>query len=165
MQIPGLSAQDAHFLLFPAVLLAFYLVCWLGVGRNPKIETIAPQYEPPAGVSPGIARYILTGGSDGTTLAAVLAQLAARKPSRLSPEREATASRYGTLPTILLPKKGRCLEFLASATAARFGILQRESRQYFRSTPITRPCTCTDLAGTTIGFIAAFDGCRRMSAP
>ncbi len=30
------------------------------------------------GISPGLARYIITGGSDGATLAAVLAQLAAR---------------------------------------------------------------------------------------
>ena len=30
--------------------------------------------------------------------------------------------------------------------------------QYFLSTPITRPCSWTDLAGTTIGFMAALEG-------
>jgi Predicted membrane protein (DUF2207) len=112
MQIPGLSAQDAHFLLFPAVLLAFYLACWLGVGRNPKIETIAPQYEPPAGVSPGIARYILTGGSDGTTLAAVLAQLAAREAIAIEPRAGSYRVTIRNTPADLAPEEAALLRIL-----------------------------------------------------
>jgi hypothetical protein len=69
---------DLYRLAFPGVLLVFYVVCWLAVGRDPKIRNVAPRYEQPAGISPGVARYILTGGSDGTTLAAVLAGLAAK---------------------------------------------------------------------------------------
>ena len=37
--------------------------------------------------------------------------------------------------------------------------------QYFLSTPITLPCTSTEAAGTIIGFIVAFEGCRRMLSP
>ena len=37
--------------------------------------------------------------------------------------------------------------------------------QYFRRTPMTRPCTCTVAAGTTMGCIAALEGCRRILLP
>ncbi len=65
-------------LVFPGLLLLFYSIAWLRVGRDPRIGPVTPQYQPPAGISPGMARYITTGGSDGTTLAAILTQLAAK---------------------------------------------------------------------------------------
>ena len=71
------AVHDLQHVAFPALLLAYYIVCWLAVGRDPKIGNIATRYEPPAGISPGVARYVLTGGSDGTTLAAVLAEIPA----------------------------------------------------------------------------------------
>ena len=80
------SAIDLRFLIFPALLLVYYLMCWARVGRDPKVEDVAPQYEPPAGISPGVARYIATGGSDGTTLAAVLSQLAADGVLSIQPQ-------------------------------------------------------------------------------
>ncbi|HEX5433082.1 MAG TPA: hypothetical protein VFY05_02500, partial [Candidatus Angelobacter sp.] len=80
------SVPDLRFLIFPAVLLAYYALCWAIAGKDPKIENVAPQYEPPAGVSPGVARYIITGGSDGTTLAAVLANLAAEGVISIQPQ-------------------------------------------------------------------------------
>jgi hypothetical protein len=76
---------DSYPLLFPALLLVVYVFCWLRVGRDPRIKNVSPQYEPPAGVSPGVARYIRTGGSDGTTLAAVAASLAARGVLAIQP--------------------------------------------------------------------------------
>jgi hypothetical protein len=69
---------DYHHLLFPALLFVYYFCFWLLFGRDPKIENVSPQYGPPPGVSPGVARYIHTGGSDGTTLAAVASALAAK---------------------------------------------------------------------------------------
>jgi hypothetical protein len=80
------SIPDFQHLAFPALLLAFYVICWLVAGRDPKIENVAPRYEPPAGVSAGVARYILTGGSDGTTLAAVLTGLAAKGVVSIQPQ-------------------------------------------------------------------------------
>jgi hypothetical protein len=80
------SIPDFQHLAFPALLLAFYVICWLVAGRDPKIENVAPRYEPPTGVSPGVARYILTGGSDGTTLAAVLTGLAAKGVLSIQPQ-------------------------------------------------------------------------------
>lgn len=80
------SVPDFQHLAFPALLLAFYVISWLVAGRDPKIENVAPRYEPPAGVSPGVARYILTGGGDGTTLAAVLTGLAAKGVVSIQPQ-------------------------------------------------------------------------------
>jgi hypothetical protein len=37
--------------------------------------------------------------------------------------------------------------------------------QYFLNTPITRPCTSTEAAGTMIGFMFTFEGCRRTFSP
>ena len=74
----GLSSEDLGMLVFPGLLLLYYSIAWLRVGRDPKLGPLTPQYQPPAGISPGVARYITTGGSDGTTLAAILAQLAVK---------------------------------------------------------------------------------------
>jgi hypothetical protein len=71
----ALTSGDIAMLVFPGILLLFYSITWLRVGRDPRIGPVAPQYQPPAGISPGMARYITTGGSDGTTLAAILTQL------------------------------------------------------------------------------------------
>jgi hypothetical protein len=97
--------SDFYRLAFPGVLLVFYVVCWLTVGRDPKIRHVAPRYEPPAGISPGVARYILTGGSDGTTLAAVLAGLAAKGAVAIQPEAGSYAVSLISSSPILLPEE------------------------------------------------------------
>ena len=80
------AGGDLRFLLFPLLLFLYYLICWSRVGRDPKARNVTPRYEPPSGISPGVARYIITGGSDGTTLAAVLAQLAAKGVISIQPQ-------------------------------------------------------------------------------
>jgi predicted membrane protein DUF2207 len=74
-----------NFFIFPALLLAFYLVFWLRTEKARKIDAAAPQYDPPTSISPGLARYILTGGTDGTTLAAVLSELAMKGVISIQP--------------------------------------------------------------------------------
>lgn len=86
MHTPFLTTGDLRFLIFPALLLAYYLVCWTLTGKDPKVENVVPEYDAPPGISPGVARYILTGGSDGTTLAAVLSQLAVKGVISIQPE-------------------------------------------------------------------------------
>ncbi len=76
---------DFRFLIFPALLLLWLLRCWLKAGKDPKLEDVAPEYAPPPGISPALARYILTGGTDGTSLAAVLVQLSARRILSIEP--------------------------------------------------------------------------------
>lgn len=74
-----------NFFIFPALLLAFYLIFWLRTEKARKIDAAAPQYDPPTSISPGLARYILTGGTDGTTLAAVLSELAVKGVISIQP--------------------------------------------------------------------------------
>src|SRR5712675_2863370 len=99
------AISDPHHLIFPILLLVFYTVCWLAVGRDPRTRNIVPQYDPPAGISPGVARYILTGGSDGTTLAAVLAGLAAKGAMAIQPQGGSYAVSLINSSPILLPEE------------------------------------------------------------
>ncbi len=40
------------------ILLIFYIIVWISVGRDPKKGIIIPIYEPPANLSPAGVRYI-----------------------------------------------------------------------------------------------------------
>src|SRR5579864_7240089 len=111
------AVPDFYRLAFPGLLLVFYVVCWLAVGRDPKIGNVAPRYEPPAGISPGVARYILKGGSDGTTLAAVLAGLAAKGVVAIQPEAGSYAVSLLNISPILLPDEGSVIKTLFNAVS------------------------------------------------
>ncbi|HET9167110.1 MAG TPA: hypothetical protein VFP11_14015, partial [Candidatus Angelobacter sp.] len=111
------AISDIYRLAFPGILLAFYVVCWLAVGRDPKIGNVAPRYEPPAGISPGVARYILTGGSDGTTLAAVLAGLAAKGVVAIQPQGGSYAVSLLNSSPILLPDEASVIKTLFNAVS------------------------------------------------
>lgn len=104
---------DFRFLIFPALLLLWLFRCWLKVGKDPKLEGVAPEYAPPPGISPALARYILTGGTDGTSLAAVLVQLSARRILSIEP-------RNGVFHLELLQKDATMEPEEAAAVAALF---------------------------------------------
>jgi Predicted membrane protein (DUF2207) len=82
----GPLAHDGGLLIAPALLLLYYVVVWLALGRQPQRGTIAIQYQPPQGLSPAAMRYIRTTGCDGRTLAATIAQLAARGCLAIEPQ-------------------------------------------------------------------------------
>ena len=52
--------------------------------------------------------------------------------------------------------------FIAEMLPSSTKILNCESNQYLRRTPITRPCTLTLAAGKTIGVISELAGCSRI---
>ena len=81
----GIWNRDKWYLAAPAALCLYYFLAWLAIGRSPKPGTIVVRYEPPAGISPAAARYLITTGSDGRTLAAVIAALAARNCISVEP--------------------------------------------------------------------------------
>ena len=58
----------------PLVLLVFYLVVRFFLRRHQERGSVLPQYTPPRGLSPAALRYVLTGGADGASVAAVLAR-------------------------------------------------------------------------------------------
>lgn len=72
--------DPAHLplVIAPLALLAFYLAVCLFLRRHQERGTVVPQYTPPRGLSPAALRYVLTGGADGTSVAAVLARFLAK---------------------------------------------------------------------------------------
>jgi len=61
------------------VLLAYYLLVWSAVGRDPAPGPIVVRYEPPRGLSPAGMRYLARMGFDQTTFAAATLNLAVKK--------------------------------------------------------------------------------------
>ena len=96
----GPLAHDGGLLIAPALLLLYYVVVWLALGRQPQRGAIAIQYQPPQGLSPAAMRYIRTTGCDGRTLAATIAQLAARGCIEIEPQRRKIHGSRGSSPSI-----------------------------------------------------------------
>ena len=65
-------------LLGLGVVLGYYFVVWLLVGRDPEPGTIIPLYHPPDGVSPATARYLVKMSYDDKLLAAAVIDLAVK---------------------------------------------------------------------------------------
>jgi hypothetical protein len=74
----GLLSRDRWLLAAPAVLFLYYLIVWMKLGPEPALGSVPVRYDPPEELSPAAVRYIRTTGTDARTLAAVIAQLAAR---------------------------------------------------------------------------------------
>jgi uncharacterized membrane protein YgcG len=60
------------------VLLVYYLLAWVMVGRDPQAGVIITRYEPPPGVSPAAARFVERMGYDHKAFAAALVNLAVK---------------------------------------------------------------------------------------
>jgi hypothetical protein len=76
---------DPTTLALPLLLMGYYFIVWLVVGRDPKLGTVSIQYEPPKGMSPAEARFALIGGTDRKTIGAVLAHMATENVVRIVP--------------------------------------------------------------------------------
>ena len=74
----GVLSRDRWLLAAPVVLFLYYLIVWIKVGPEPALGSVPVRYDPPDELSPAAVRYIRTTGTDERTLAAVIAQLAAR---------------------------------------------------------------------------------------
>jgi uncharacterized membrane protein YgcG len=61
-----------------AVLLLYFLLVWVRVGRDPEKGTIVPEYEPPDGFSPAAARYVAEMGYDAKSFTAAVVNLAVK---------------------------------------------------------------------------------------
>jgi hypothetical protein len=74
----GVFARHRWLLAAPVVFFLYYLIVWMRLGPEPALGSVPVRYDPPQELSPAAVRYIRTTGSDARTLAAVIAQLAAR---------------------------------------------------------------------------------------
>jgi hypothetical protein len=81
---PHLVSDFGSFSLV-LLLMAYYYIVWLAVGREPKLGIVNVCYDPPKGMSPAEARFALIGGTDRKTTAAVLAHMASEKIVRIVP--------------------------------------------------------------------------------
>ncbi|HQI80957.1 MAG TPA: DUF2207 domain-containing protein, partial [Deltaproteobacteria bacterium] len=61
-----------------ALLLAYYFIVWLRVGRDPERGTIIPLYEAPKGFSPAAVRYVMHMGFDHRAFAAAVVNMAVK---------------------------------------------------------------------------------------
>ena len=61
------------------LILVYYLVAWILVGRDPATGVIVPLYEPPQGVSPAAVRYLSEMGFDDRVFAAAVINMAVKK--------------------------------------------------------------------------------------
>jgi uncharacterized membrane protein YgcG len=61
------------------LLLVYYLIIWIRVGRDPQRGVIMPRYEPPAGLSPAGMRYLVKMGFDNKAAAAAMLDMAVKK--------------------------------------------------------------------------------------
>ena len=62
------------------LLLAYYALAWLRVGRDPPVGTIIPMFGPPEGMSPAAARYVAEMSFDGTCFTAAIINLGVKGP-------------------------------------------------------------------------------------
>lgn len=60
------------------LLLFYYLYVWLKVGRDPEKGVIVPQYEPPSGITPAGARYIMEFAFDDKAFTAAVVNMAVK---------------------------------------------------------------------------------------
>lgn len=113
--------------------LAAYLAAWWRVGRGPQGGAVAPRFGPPAGISPGAARYVRRMGFDDRVFAAALVGLAARGALALdrAPGGRWTVARAPGRPEGLEPEEEALLAALFARSAAL--PLDRESRAVIRA--------------------------------
>ncbi|MBW2398547.1 MAG: DUF2207 domain-containing protein [Deltaproteobacteria bacterium] len=69
-----------------AVVLAYYGIAWLAVGRDPASGTIIPRFEPPRGQSPAAMRHLTRMGYDNECFSAALVSMAVKDYLRIEEE-------------------------------------------------------------------------------
>jgi len=76
-KLRGYTGYVAAVLIWLAIL-AYYLVMWNRVGRDPEKGTIVPRWRPPAEISPAAARFITRMGFDSKAIGAAIVSLAVK---------------------------------------------------------------------------------------
>jgi len=84
------------------LLLAYYTVVWLRVGRDPRAGPIVPLYEPPPRLSPAAARFLTRMGYDNQAFAAAVVGLAVRGYLRIEQDAagEYSLHKTGAAPSV-----------------------------------------------------------------
>ena len=130
------------------VTLAYYLLAWLKVGRDPRPDNVIPLFEPPKGMSPAAVRFVSRMGFDKKAVAAAVVSMAVkgwltieevaekknvyilrrtgRYPGNLSPgERRMSGKLFGGGDSLKLERKnhariGKAVELLRKALTEEY---------------------------------------------
>ncbi|MDE0596479.1 MAG: DUF2207 domain-containing protein [Roseibacillus sp.] len=98
--------KDHPGVLFAALLmvgaLAYYLVAWFLVGKDPDKGVIIPHYDPPRGFSPGAVRFLDRMGYDNTCFSAGVVGLAVKGVATIAQDGKKT---YTVTPNDLSEQK------------------------------------------------------------
>ena len=65
------------------MILSYYLFAWDRVGRDPRAGPIIPLFEPPEGLSPAAARFVLKMGFDDKSFASAVVSMAVKGCARI----------------------------------------------------------------------------------
>ena len=97
-------------ILAVGVVLSYYGVVWLRVGRDPKEGIIVVRYEPPSQLSPAMARYVWKQGFDDRAFWACILSLVAKGcVSLVSSSGNTYIHRLKTLPQDTLSREEQAL--------------------------------------------------------
>ncbi len=94
------------------LLLAYYLLVWLRVGRDPEAGIVIPHYSPPSGYSPASMRFIQRMGYDNSTFGAAIVNMAVAGYLRIE---ESSKGAFSLHKTGALPKLATGESAIASA--------------------------------------------------
>jgi uncharacterized membrane protein YgcG len=82
-----------------SVLMSYYLLVWVMVGRDPQAGVVITRYGPPVGLSPGSSRFVERMSYDHKTFAASLVNLAVKGLVEIKEEgKEYTLTRTSSPP-------------------------------------------------------------------
>ena len=110
------------------ILVAFYFLAWSKVGKDPARGTVIPLFEPPAGITPGSARFIMHMGFDNKTFASALVNMAVKGFLKIREDEDShefTLVRTGKGEESLSPAEKRAAEALFRGSWAGLGPVMR----------------------------------------
>ncbi|MEJ2575888.1 MAG: DUF2207 domain-containing protein [Gammaproteobacteria bacterium] len=112
------------------VLLVYYTLCWLAVGRDPAPGVIVTRYEPPEGYSPAALRYVRRMGYDHKTFATALVNLAVKGYLDIveEPREQFRLEKRGAAKVAVAPGEGAIASALFGAGGDRVELEQTNHR-------------------------------------
>lgn len=113
-----------------ALLLVYYVIAWLRVGRDPEPGVVIPEYQPPEGYSPAALRFISRMGYDNQAFSAALVNMAVKGYLRIEEDNEGsfTLIKTGEMPR-LAAGEGAIASALFGAGSSRIALQQHNHQQ------------------------------------
>ena len=117
-----------------ALLIVYYTLAWILVGRDPDKGVIITRYAPPPGLTPAAARYVREMGYDHKTFAAALVNLAVKGLVEIEEDADGDYSliRTGTQALALAPGEKALLKSLFGNKLSHSLKLERANHKQIR---------------------------------